>query len=812
MFEYIDVFIFSTFFIITYIIYSNYIIHKRKKDKIFLNMIASVIILKFFSMVFGRLNFNFSYVTTLILMMIFIDIKTNKFNKSIYFQFILVLLMVNTNKYQPYILSVKLSILLFILYSSYKLFIKKYINIYNIITVSITIIYLFVFLFSKDTIQLLQIQRIIELLISVYISIKCLIINFIILNYKINIKKGTLTKLEYDIKKYKENLNENINISNSLRMSLESKNALLKDIVGEDIKCMFIIDKYGYIQNTDKDFNEIWTMYNNQNNYIELSKFLDDNIINKELFNKKIVKVKKYKIEIVFEVKSKDNRYFKCLLAPMSTNGLDGNIICSLLDITYKKTSQIKIKDNYMKYKKIVETIPYSILLTDEKDIIYNNNKDIGLDVNNSKIKNMILDNSSKGEICCSFNENQVFLNIDRVYFEDSKYKNLVVIKDITRYKKLLKKLEFSKEKYKLLVDLIPEGIYLCDYENKKILYENNTFLDMNNELNLNNYIKDNKNNIMIYSDDEFESMNFERKTILDKELNEVDIELGEMLIEINNTLNIIGIVRDISETLKLEEIEREIEAKKREDEIKAEFFINMSHELKTPLNVITSSMQLIEMLNNEDINKYPNSKISKNIKIIKKNSYILMNLINNIIDLAKLESKFHEYDINYYNIVDLIEDICYQFSQHIELKNIDIVFDTDEEEKISKVDANDIEKIILTLLCIVVRYSHKNSTIYVELNKKDDNTNISIRNKDNYDYYKYINDTDRRGLDIGIAVAIRIIELYKGKINIDINRHNGIKIDIELKNENEIYDYKDRKKINSETFLYPEYIKMCNL
>ena len=79
-------------------------------------------------------------------------------------------------------------------------------------------------------------------------------------------------------------------------------------------------------------------------------------------------------------------------------------------------------------------------------------------------------------------------------------------------------------------------------------------------------------------------------------------IECGGTIIEVNKKLNVVGIVRDITKQVKAELMEIEIEKQKIANKIKSEFFINMSHELKTPLNVISSSNQLMSILHKENI------------------------------------------------------------------------------------------------------------------------------------------------------------------------------------------------------------------
>ncbi len=474
----------------------------------------------------------------------------------------------------------------------------------------------------------------------------------------------------------------------------------------------------------------------------------------------------------------------------------------------------MKRKVNDTKYKKIVDNIPYSILITDESNILYSNEKNADLDFNNEDIKNIILEKSIKGEVYYSGNDiKNICLNIDRVDFEDEEgIKHVIAIRNITKYKELLKEVEYSKKKYESFVNLIPEGIYINDLNSKNITYSNKALNDMLKcvDVKTNSFIDINQSFTMA-NDKSSGSVKYKRNKIKNKYGEDIYIECGSMLIEVNKKLKGIGIVTDVTDIVKAEIIEREIEAKKKENKMKMEFFINMSHELKTPLNVITSSNQLLEIVYKDYIEKDGESELAKVVGIVKKHSYMLMGLINNIIELSKLESDFYESERDNYNIIRVIEDICEEFNDYVKVNNINILFDTDEEEKVANIDPKDIEKIILTLLSMIIRYTDKDSEINVDLNVLEDKTIISIKNNGRYDYERYIKDNERKSLDLSISVVELLIKLYGGSLNINNKEINSIDVTVEIRSEQEESVYKERIKHNGDNYIYAEYLRMCN-
>ena len=199
---------------------------------------------------------------------------------------------------------------------------------------------------------------------------------------------------------------------------------------------------------------------------------------------------------------------------------------------------------------------------------------------------------------------------------------------------------KLSKEKYESLVNIIPEGIYIANFDNNNITYANSRFLEMTNYKTVEEIDMDNiSNSMIITTSKDDENIKFQRRTVKSGQ-KDMHIECGGTIIEVNKKLNVVGIVRDITKQVKAELMEIEIEKQKIANKIKSEFFINMSHELKTPLNVISSSNQLMSILHKENIKLNPDSQLSNTVKIIKKNADILMEIINNIMDLSKLELK----------------------------------------------------------------------------------------------------------------------------------------------------------------------------
>lgn len=766
MYKYISMFTISSFLMSTYILFAKYRANKNKKSIILLFSISLIIL-----------------------------IKSIVIYKNIYFSSIDYI----------YNILVILSILGLV---------KSKIQKEKSIILSIYSIYIFFSLIFNNNEDMINIGKFIDLLLSMYILYVLFKDNIVFINEKEESIKSRLNKIDNKIKIDNKKLVENKNITKSISDTLSKKQDILEMILGSSNKCLMIIDNHGNVLSDDNNFYKMWNQYKNYDSKINLNMFLEDNIKNSDDFLYSIINVREFNKQIVNEIESKDERYFNCTYSPFTINNETVGVVCSLVDITYEKKSKKKIKENDTKYKKIVDNIPYSILIVDDNDILYSNEKNKEIDFYNDDIKNIILEKSIKGEVYYkSKSSNNLCLNIDRVDFYDGEnIKNVVAIRNITKYKELIRKVDLSKKKYESFVNLIPEGIYMYDLNNKNIVYSNKSLNDMINLVNVssNNFI--NTNQTFTITDDKLNGeIKYKRNKLKNKYGKDIYIESGSMVIDVNQKLKGIGIVNDVTDIVKSEIIEREIEEKKRENKMKMEFFINMSHELKTPLNVITSSNQLLEIVYKDYISNNPESEISKVTGIVKKHSYMLMGLINNIIELSKLESDFYESERDYYNLISVVEDICEEFNSYVKVNNVNILFDTDKEEKVANIDPKDIEKIILTILSMIIRYTGKDSIINVDLNILDEKTIISIKNNGNYDYQRYLKDNEKKSLELGLAVVKLLLNLYDGKLNIETNEINSIEINIEIKSEAKSKKYKERIKHKGDNYIYAEYLRMCN-
>lgn len=252
------------------------------------------------------------------------------------------------------------------------------------------------------------------------------------------------------------------------------------------------------------------------------------------------------------------------------------------------------------------------------------------------------------------------------------------------------------------------------------------------------------------------------------------------------NILGIIGVSRDITERTKKEELQKKMKEERRRlkelkenDRIKTEFFTNISHELRTPINVIYSALQMEELMLKRCPSKYDVENKFKYINMMKQNCYRLLRLIENLIDITKFDNGYFNINESNGDIVSLVEEVVLSVAGYIENKDISVVFDTEIEEKIIAFDAEKMERVILNLLSNAVKFTPCGGNISVTIEDKGKNVCIKIKDtgtgipndklKSIFERFVQVDKSFTRnheGSGIGLSIVKSLVEQHDGTIS----------------------------------------------
>lgn len=383
------------------------------------------------------------------------------------------------------------------------------------------------------------------------------------------------------------------------------------------------------------------------------------------------------------------------------------------------------------------------------------------------------------------------------------KMKNIKLIDELKQTNKKLKK---SEVYLSTIFNSVSDAILIHDF-NGIIVNVNDTanrlYGYLHDEL-IGMSIKDiiSKNSSYIY-DDILKLINDRKKNkintpvtleaiSIDKNHKEFWVESNSRAIIFNEQKTIIATVRDITErkNTELKSKEEALELEK----LRTEFFANISHELRTPLNIILGVIQILrrDLLDKEKpIDK---GKIINNIDIERQNCFRLLRLINNLIDSTKLDAGHFEIDMINCNIVSVVEEITLSVAGYISNNNINLIFDTDVEEKIIACDPDKIERIMLNLLSNCIKFTDDDGSIFVNIFDGEEYITLSVEDTGIgipeekveiiFDRFRQVDKSFTRnyeGSGIGLSLVKSLVEMHDGTISVESKYGVGTKFTIKL-------------------------------
>ena len=146
----------------------------------------------------------------------------------------------------------------------------------------------------------------------------------------------------------------------------------------------------------------------------------------------------------------------------------------------------------------------------------------------------------------------------------------------------------------------------------------------------------------------------------------------------------------------------------------KTQFLHNVSHDIRTPMNAILGYSEL--MKNELKDNDFP--KVLEHLNKLQKAGNILLSIINNVLDMARIESGHMELDENYVNIEDIRQRLFEMFEDEAKKKNIHVSYTFNVEHKHVMADVTKVEEIFVNILSNAVKYTPSNGSIEVNVDE----------------------------------------------------------------------------------------------
>ncbi len=279
-------------------------------------------------------------------------------------------------------------------------------------------------------------------------------------------------------------------------------------------------------------------------------------------------------------------------------------------------------------------------------------------------------------------------------------------------------------------------------------------------------------------------------------------------IVESSRKNQVMIIVKDITELRDMEQRLREADELKRKIDdnervleevvhfnmLKTEFFANISHEIRTPLNVIMGAMQLFNLKLMSMLKKDKFVEIERYTGIMKQNCYRVLRLVNNLIDVTKLDSGYMDIELSNVDIIAVVRSITMSVSQYIEDKGIKFAFESTVGEKIIACDPDKIERIMLNLISNSIKFTSPGGEIKIKIEQGPAIIQISVIDtgtgipEDKLDliFNRFIQagkaiDREQAGSGIGLSLVKSLVEMHGGNIFVKSQYGKGSNFTIEI-------------------------------
>ena len=240
-------------------------------------------------------------------------------------------------------------------------------------------------------------------------------------------------------------------------------------------------------------------------------------------------------------------------------------------------------------------------------------------------------------------------------------------------------------------------------------------------------------------------------------------------------------------------ELKKSAEQAKKASEAKTRFLFNMSHDIRTPMNAIIGFSDLLEKnLKNEE-------KVREYLKKIKSSGNFLMTIINQVLEMARIESGTAILKTEAANLSELFYSVNTVLESDIQMKGIHCSIDTNVQHKYAVCDKTKLQEIYLNIMSNAIKYTPDGHSIHVTINETEfddkkaqyvfvcEDTGIGMAPE----YLPHIFDEFSRehtttenkvsGTGLGLSIVKSFVELMNGRIHVESELGKGTKFTVEI-------------------------------
>ncbi|GAB3373981.1 PAS domain-containing sensor histidine kinase [Spongiibacter taiwanensis] len=270
-------------------------------------------------------------------------------------------------------------------------------------------------------------------------------------------------------------------------------------------------------------------------------------------------------------------------------------------------------------------------------------------------------------------------------------------------------------------------------------------------------------------------------------------LELAISEMDVNGQRMFTGIVRDISVRKETEEQLRSAMQRVHEQRVKDEFIATVSHELRTPLTAIKASLEL--MIANA-VGDIPD-QARMLLDIAHRNSDRLLLLINDILDISKLESEEMPFNIRNVKVASLLRSAIANNQAYADKYGVTLVLESCPEDLTLPIDGDRIMQVLSNLISNAAKFSHPSSSIQIKATQDSNTVRIIVRDEgsgipeefqarifEKFTQAKQEGKREISGTGLGLYISKSIVEKHGGQLSFQSASGKGTEFYIDLPNQ----------------------------
>ena len=267
-------------------------------------------------------------------------------------------------------------------------------------------------------------------------------------------------------------------------------------------------------------------------------------------------------------------------------------------------------------------------------------------------------------------------------------------------------------------------------------------------------------------------------------------VDFDDLEVTIEKTWEVVQKLIDADQVQELQVSNEQLKAL---DQLKSRLFTNISHELRTPLTIITGMADQIE--------KQPDQWLDKGLEMIKRNSHGLLHLVNQILDLRKLEMGKLSANMIQSDIVPFLAELVNAFQSYAEYQDVQLNWECERSTLVMDFDQEKIIRILSNLLANAIKYNKAGGQVWVKVQQQTQqqltvivqDSGIGIKPDQLpqiFDRFYQVTDVvppmghashTSPGTGIGLTIVKEFVEILQGEIAVDSTYGEGTTFTLSL-------------------------------